>query len=95
MSEQSQEPDEKAGEIVEGEGIAAEQLGRFVDRLERLGEEGDAIATNKREVLAEAKSQGFCPKTIKKILTIRKMDPHEVDEESAMIHLYKQALGMG
>lgn len=86
--------DEKAGEIVDGEGIAAEQLGRFVDRIERLEEEKSAIATNVREVYAEAKSQGFDPKIMRKIIRLRTMDPHEIDEEDAMIHLYKQALGM-
>ena len=95
-SEGNQEgPDEKAGEIVDGgEGVAAEQLGRFVDRIERLEEEKAAIATNVREVYAEAKSQGFDPKIMRKIIRLRAMDPHEVDEEEAMIHLYKQALGM-
>jgi uncharacterized protein (UPF0335 family) len=87
-------PDEKAGEIVDGEGIAAEQLGRFVDRVERLEEEKSAIGTNIKEVYAEAKSQGFDPKIMRKIVRLRTMDPHEVDEEEAMIHLYKQALGM-
>jgi uncharacterized protein (UPF0335 family) len=88
-------PDEKAGEIVDGEGIAAEQLGRFVDRIEKLEEEKSAVATNVREVYAEAKSQGYDPKIMRKIVRLRTMDPHEVDEEEAMIHLYKQALGMG
>jgi uncharacterized protein (UPF0335 family) len=86
--------DSRAGEIVDGEGIAAEQLGRFVDRIERLEEEKSAIATNIREVYAEAKSSGFCQKTTRKIVRLRTMDPHEVDEEDAMLHLYKQALGM-
>ena len=88
-------PDEKAGEIVDGEVIAAEQLGRFVERIERLEEEKSAIATNMKEVYAEAKSQGFEPKIMRKIVRLRTMDPNEVDEEEAMIHLYKQALGMG
>ncbi|MBF0194238.1 MAG: DUF2312 domain-containing protein [Magnetococcales bacterium] len=81
--------------MVDGEGIAAEQLGRFVERIERLEEEKSAIATNMKEVYAEAKSQGFDPKIMRKIVRLRTMDPHEVDEEEAMIHLYKQALGMG
>ena len=92
---QKKEPDEKAGEIVDGEGIAAEQLGRFVDRIERLEEEKSAIGTNVREVYAEAKSQGFDPKIMRKILRLKGMQPHEVEDEEAMIHLYKKALGMG
>ncbi|MBF0454972.1 MAG: DUF2312 domain-containing protein [Magnetococcales bacterium] len=83
-----------AGETVDGEGIAAEQLDRFIDRIERLEEEKTAVGTNIREVYAEAKSQGFAPKIMRKIIRLRNMDPHEVDEEEAMIHLYKQALGM-
>ena len=87
--------DDKAGEIVDGEGIAAEQLGRFVDRIELLEEEKSAIAANVKEVYAEAKSQGYDPVIMRKIVRLRTMDPHEVDEEEAMIHLYKQALDMG
>jgi uncharacterized protein (UPF0335 family) len=86
---------EKAGEIVDGEGIVAEQLGRFVDRIERLEEEKSAVATNVREVYAEAKSQGFNPKIMRKIVHLRTMDPHEVGEEEALVHLYKKALDMG
>lgn len=87
--------DEKAGEIVDGgDGIAAEQLSRLVDRIERLEEEKTGIGTNVKEVYAEAKSQGFDPKIIRKIIRLRSMDPHEVDEEEGMVYLYKQALGM-
>lgn len=90
-----EEPDEQAGKIVDGEGIAAEQLSRIVERIERLEEEKAAVATHVREVYAEAKSQGFDPKIIRKVIRLRSMDPHEVDEEETMIHIYKQALGMG
>ncbi|MBF0141707.1 MAG: DUF2312 domain-containing protein [Magnetococcales bacterium] len=74
--------------------IAGEQLLRFIDRIERLEEEKAEVATQVREVYAEAKSQGFDPKIMRQIVRLRKRDPNEIEEEEAILHLYKQALGM-
>ena len=75
-------------------GIEGEQLRKLIERIERLEEEKTVLADHVREVYAEAKSSGFDPKIIRKILRLRKMDPHEVDEEETLIHLYKRVLGM-
>ncbi|MBF0437193.1 MAG: DUF2312 domain-containing protein [Magnetococcales bacterium] len=74
--------------------IAGEQLLRFIDRIERLEEEKAEVATQVREVYAEAKSQGFDPKIMRLIVRLRKRDPNDIEEEEAILHLYKQALGM-
>lgn len=88
------EQDEKAGQIVDGEGIASEQLEALISRIEFLEKEKQDISVNIREIYLEAKSQGFDPKIMRKIVRLRTMDPQEVDEEEVMVHLYKQALGM-
>lgn len=79
--------------LVVGE-IAADQLMRFIDRIERLEEEKAEVASQVRDVYAEAKSQGFDPKIMRQVIRLRKRDSNEIDEEEAILHLYKQALGM-
>ncbi len=70
------------------------QLKAFVERLEKLEEEKAAIAEDIKEVLAEAKSNGFDPKIIKKVLSLRKQDAKKRAEEQAVLAVYMDALGM-
>lgn len=74
--------------------MAVEQLRSIVARIERLSEEKAAIAADVRDVLAEAKGNGFCVKTIRKILKLRNMDASERDEQEAILETYCRALGM-
>lgn len=75
-------------------GIAADQLRQFIERIERLEEEKSEIASSVRDIYAEAKNTGFDPKVMRQIVRLRKMDQHQVDEEEALLELYKQAMGM-
>ena len=84
--------DDPAGAEVGG--IEVDQLRSVVERIERLEEEKSELAAHVREIYAEAKSSGFDPKIIRKIIRLRKMDQHDVDEEETLIHIYKRALGM-
>ncbi|BBE73912.1 DUF2312 domain-containing protein [Oharaeibacter diazotrophicus] len=75
-------------------GVAAEELKQFVERIERLEEEKKAIADDVRDVYAEAKGRGFDIKAIRAIVRLRAKEPHEREEEEAILELYKSALGM-
>lgn len=75
-------------------GVDGDHLRALVERIERLEEEKRAIADDVKEVYAEAKSVGFDPKIIRKIVALRKQDKHKREEEEAMLDLYKNALGM-
>lgn len=75
-------------------GIAGERLKSFVERIERLEEEKKALAADIKEVYAEAKGVGFDVKTMRQIVKIRKMDQDDVDEQEALLEVYKRALGM-
>ena len=75
-------------------GVAGDQLRSYIERIERLEEEKAGIATDIREVFAEAKANGFDVKTMRQVLKIRKMDHNERDEQEHMLDLYKRALGM-
>lgn len=77
-----------------GETIAAEELRSFVERIERLAEEKKAIADDIRDVCTEAKGRGFSVKAIRTIVRLRAQEPHEREEEEAILDLYKSALGM-
>jgi len=72
-------------------GVAAEELKQFVERLE---EEKKATADDIRDVYAEAKGRGFDTKAIREIVRLRAKEPHEREEQEAILELYKSALGM-
>ncbi|MBF0187905.1 MAG: DUF2312 domain-containing protein [Magnetococcales bacterium] len=71
-----------------------EELRQFIERIERLEEEKSEIGAQIQEVYSEAKNGGFEPKVMRLIVRLRKMDQHQIDEEEALLHLYKQALDM-
>jgi uncharacterized protein (UPF0335 family) len=62
--------------------------------MERLEEEKKTSAGDIKEVYAEAKANGFDTKILRKVISIRKKDRHEREEEEAVLDLYMQALGM-
>jgi uncharacterized protein (UPF0335 family) len=75
-------------------GIAADQLRSYIERIEKLEEEKRAIAEDIKEVKAEAKGNGFDAKIITKIVALRRMDRDKRREEQAILDLYMDALGM-
>ena len=70
------------------------QLLSIVQRVEKLNEDQAAIATDLKEVMSEAKSAGYAPKYIKKMVELRKMDPDELDEQDELTRMYRDALGI-
>ncbi len=80
--------------MVEQGGIAGERLRQFIERIERLEEERKALGADIREVYAEAKSVGFEPKIMRQVVKIRRMESHELEEQEALLDVYKHALGM-
>jgi uncharacterized protein (UPF0335 family) len=73
---------------------SAAQLRSIVERLERLHEEKDGIASDIRDLLAESKANGFCTRTIRQIIKLRKKDASEREEEETILDIYMVALGM-
>ena len=74
--------------------VAAEQLRLFIERIERLEEEKKGIADDVKDVYAEAKSQGFDSKIMRKVIARRKMEAHDIAEMEALLQTYCDALGM-
>jgi len=75
-------------------GIARDQLRAFVERIERLEEEGKAISDDKADVYGEAKSMGYDVKILKKVIALRRKDPQQRMEEDLILDTYLAALGM-
>lgn len=74
--------------------IAADQLRLLIERIERLEEEKKGIADDIKDVYAEAKANGYDTKIMRKIIALRKMESHELQEQDALIDTYRAALGM-
>ena len=75
-------------------GIAADALKQAIDRIERLEEEKKALAGDIKDIYAQAKSQGFDPKIIRKIVSLRKVERSEREEAEQLLELYMAAIGM-
>lgn len=75
-------------------GIAGDHLLSFVERIERLNEEADALRADIKDVYSELKGVGFDPKVVRKIIRLRKMDDHLRCEMEEIEDLYRSALGM-
>ena len=75
-------------------GVVGAQLKSFIERIERLMEEIKGLQDDVKDVYAEAKGNGFDVKVMRKIISLRKRDAAEVEEEETILDLYMQALGM-
>jgi len=73
-------------------GIAAEQLRSLIQRIERLEEEKAGLATDIREVYAEAKANGFEPKIMRQVIKLRKLERSDRQEQEALLDLYMHAV---
>ncbi|BCJ89823.1 UPF0335 protein [Terrihabitans soli] len=74
--------------------VAKEQLLSIIERVERLEEEKKGISDDIKEVYAEAKANGYDTKVLRKVVSIRKQDAAEREEQDAILDLYLTALGM-
>ena len=75
-------------------GIAGEQLKSIIERIERLEEEKASIASDIKDVFAEAKGNGYDIKTLRTVIRLRKQDAAEREEAEYLLDTYKRALGM-
>lgn len=67
------------------------KLKSFFDRIERLEAEKAAIAGDIKDIFAQAKSEGFDVKVMKKVLKDAKKSPAAVEEEQTMVEIYAHA----
>jgi uncharacterized protein (UPF0335 family) len=72
---------------------AQTRLKTIIERIERLEEDKAAVATDIKEVFAEAKGEGFDVKILRKVVRLRKQDKAKRLEEEAILDLYLSAIG--
>ncbi|MGD9802060.1 MAG: DUF2312 domain-containing protein [Hyphomicrobiaceae bacterium] len=70
------------------------QLRQYIEQIERLEEEKKALAADIRDKFLEAKAEGFDPKIMKKVISLRKRSKSERQEEDAVLEVYLHAMGM-
>ena len=80
--------------MVDTQSVAADQLKSIIERIERLDEEARSLNDDRKDVLGEAKANGFDVKVIKRIVADRRQDRDQRMEFEAIYELYRQALGM-
>jgi len=76
------------------QGSSQLQLRQYIEQIERLEEEKKALAADIRDKFLEAKAEGFDPKIMKKVISLRKRSKSERQEEDAVLETYLHAMGM-
>lgn len=82
--------------MADTQGITGDQLKSYIERIERLQEEVDNLNADKREVLAEAKANGFDKKAIQQVVKLRAQrakDPDGFSEQQELVDVYLSAIG--
>lgn len=83
-----------SGETNDVGGVSGQRLKAYIERVERLEEEKAALAEDVKDIYAEAKGTGFCVKTMRHLIKLRKMDTEKRRESEELLELYKAAIGL-
>lgn len=84
-----------AEDIHDINGVDADRLLKYIERIEKLEEEKKALQNDIKEVFDEIKATNqYDVKAIKQILKLRKKNDQERQEEEFMVDQYKKMLGM-
>ena len=74
--------------------IAAQELREYLERIERLEQQKAEIGEDVRDIYLLAKSKGFDPKTMRKVVALRKLDPAKRKKQQDLLELYAHAVGL-
>ena len=74
--------------------VTADELRQFVERIEQMTVEKQALQGDISDAFAEAKGRGYDTKVMKKVIALRKRKVDDIAEEDAILDIYKAALGM-
>jgi uncharacterized protein (UPF0335 family) len=74
--------------------VPADELRLLIERIERLKEEIKSLNDDVSDVYGEAKSRGFDTAAMKRVIKLRKMEPHARTEAEAILASYLDALGL-
>jgi len=68
------------------------QLRAIVERIEQVEDEIKDLTEAKKEIYAEAKSNGFDVKVLREVIRVRKQDQKERDEHETLLDIYMSAI---
>lgn len=71
-----------------------QRLLSFIQRVETMTEEKNAIADDIKEIYAEAKGVGFDVVTMKRIIKLRKLNDDSRAEAQGLLETYASAVGL-
>ena len=92
MSKENTAPDLK---MINGSAhLAGSHLLQYIERIEKLNEDAEAIAADVKEVYTEAKMSGFDKKYVKEIVKLRKLDRDQLLEQDELLRIYREAAGL-
>lgn len=74
--------------------VSAAELRQFIEKIENLEIEKAEIQDHIKDVMAEAKAQGFDTKVMRQVIRMRKMKQEELIEQQELLDIYTHALGM-
>lgn len=74
--------------------VSAAELRQFIEKIERLEEDKTEVQNHIKDVLTEAKAQGFDTKIMRQVIRMRKMKREELIEQQELLDVYTHALGM-
>lgn len=80
--------------VAGGSSISATELRLEIEAIERIESEIADMNADKKDRYAGAKAKGFDTKTMRRIIALRKMEPHHRQEAESLLETYKAALGM-
>ena len=72
--------------------VTGKRLLSYVERIERLNEEKDALTEDIKEVFVEVKAAGFDVKVTRDIVKYRKMDAEKRREYFDLLGVYAEAV---
>ena len=71
-----------------------EELKSIVERIEAINGIIETEMLVRKDMYQEAKSRGYCTKTIRKIVALRKRNADEIAEADAIEAMYREAVGL-
>lgn len=72
--------------------VNGDRLRSLVERIERLEKEISELNEDKKEVYAEAKSDGYDVKILRDVVRLRKQDQNERDQRDSLLDTYLYAI---
>lgn len=70
------------------------ELTGFIERVEKLNGEIADLQEDRKTVFQEAKSKGYSNRQMRRLVKVRKMKPHDHQEDEAEYDVYAHAMGL-